>query len=96
MTRSAPEVSRHVSVWIEAKREAVYAFAADQRTLAEWAAGLADPKLAPEVAEFAPPDEFGFLDHVVRLPSGEQVFNAMRINPAVTENLLRLTRLTER
>lgn len=82
MTRSAPQVSRHVSVWIEAKRQAVYAFAADQRTLAEWAVGLADPKLALEVVEFAPTNEFGVLDHVVRLPSGEQVFNAMRIIPA--------------
>ena len=125
MTRSAPQVSRHVSVWIEASRKTVYAFAADQRTLAEWATGLADPELGLEVVEFAPPNEFGVLDHVVRLPSGEQVFNALRIIPAddgirceavftlrqradqtdeqfdedaaaVTQDLLRLKRLTER
>jgi hypothetical protein len=32
--------------------------------------------------EFAPPNEFGVLDHVVRLPSGEAVLNPMRVIPA--------------
>jgi hypothetical protein len=31
--------------------------------------------------EFAPPNEFGVLDHVVRLPSGEAVYNPLRVIP---------------
>src|SRR5690348_17682341 len=29
--------------------------------------------------EFAPPNEFGVLDHVVRVPSGEAVYNPLRV-----------------
>jgi hypothetical protein len=37
--------------------------------------------------EFSPPNRFGVLDHVVRMPSGERVYNPMRIVPAgVDEN----------
>jgi hypothetical protein len=31
--------------------------------------------------EFAPPNQFGVLDHVVRLPSGEAVYNPLRVIP---------------
>ncbi len=31
--------------------------------------------------EFAPPNTFGVLDHVVRLPSGEAVYNPLRVIP---------------
>jgi len=31
--------------------------------------------------EFSPPNEFGVLDHVVRLPSGEVVYNPLRVIP---------------
>ena len=33
--------SRHVSIWIEAAPEVVYAFASDPQTWPQWAAGLA-------------------------------------------------------
>jgi hypothetical protein len=87
--------SRHVSVWIEADPDVVYEFAADVRTWPKWAAGLADGGLRQtadgwvadspmgQVAvELAPPNTFGVLDHVVRLPSGEAVYNPMRVVPA--------------
>jgi hypothetical protein len=74
--------SRHVSVWIDAAPEAVYAFASDPDGLPRWAAGLADPALADADVEFVPDNEFGVLDHVVRLPTGEQVYNPMRVIPA--------------
>ena len=86
--------SRHVSIWIEAAPEAVYAFASDPQTWPTWAAGLAqgalrqtadgwvaDSPMGEVTVEFAPPNEFGVLDHVVRLPSGEAVYNPLRVIP---------------
>jgi len=86
--------SRHVSIWIEAAPEVVYAFASDPQTWSRWAAGLAegglrrtadgwvaDSPMGEVTVEFAPPNEFGVLDHVVRLPSGEAVYNPMRVIP---------------
>jgi hypothetical protein len=87
--------SRHVSVWIETDPEAVYEFAADPQTWSKWAAGLAEGGLRQTAdgwvaespmgqvtVEFAPPNTFGVLDHVVRLPSGEAVYNPLRVIPA--------------
>lgn len=72
-----------------------YEFAADPQTWPQWAAGLAAGELrqSPEgwvadspmgtvTVEFAPPNRFGVLDHVVRMPSGEQVYNPFRVVPA--------------
>ena len=86
--------SRHVSIWIEAAPEAVYAFTSDPQTWPTWAAGLAqcalrqtadgwvaDSPMGEVTVEFAPPNEFGVLDHVVRLPSGEAVYNPLRVIP---------------
>jgi hypothetical protein len=74
--------SRHISAWIDADPKDVYAFAADRTELPRWAAGLADPTLSDAEVEFAPPNEFGVVDHVVRLPSGQAVYNPMRVIPA--------------
>jgi hypothetical protein len=84
--------SRHISVWIDAAADAVYAFAADPRQLSRWAAGLAegslrqsadgwvaDSPMGQVTVQFSPPNTFGVLDHVVRLPSGEEVYNPMRV-----------------
>ena len=86
--------SRHVSVWIDAAPEVVYAFAADPQTWPRWAAGspragcgrprdgwVADSPMGEVTVEFAPPNEFGVLDHVVRMPSGEAVYNPLRVIP---------------
>lgn len=86
--------SRHVSIWINGTPEAVYEFAADPRTWPRWAAGLAEggirqtaqgwlaaSPMGEVTVEFAPPNEFGVLDHVVRLPTREAVYNPMRVQP---------------
>jgi hypothetical protein len=86
--------SRHISVWIEVAPEAVYNFAVDPKTWPKWAAGLAagalrqtadgwvaDSPMGQVTVEFSPPNEFGVLDHVVRLPSGEAVYNPLRVVP---------------
>ena len=74
--------SLHVSVWIRADPEAVYEFAADPQTWSKWADGwVADSPMGTVTVEFAPPNEFGVLDHVVRLPSGEAVYNPLRVIP---------------
>jgi len=93
--------SRHVSVWIDAAPDAVYAFAADPHQLSRWAAGLAggalrqsadgwvaDSPMGKVTVQFSPPNAFGVLDHVVRLPSGEEVYNPMRViaaGPSATQ-----------
>lgn len=74
--------SRHIGVWIDAAPDAVYAVASDRNRLAMWASGLADPALGNADVEFAPVNEFGVLDHVVTLPSGESFYNPMRVVPA--------------
>lgn len=94
------ETSRHISVWIQAAPEAVYDFASDPHEMSKWASGLAEGRLrrtadgwAAEspmgeiTVEFAPANEFGVIDHVVRLPSGEAVYNPLRVIPGgVGEN----------
>lgn len=87
--------SKHVSVWIAAAPDVVYAYASDPRQLATWAAGLAqgglrltsqgwvaDSPMGEVTVEFTPTNTLGVLDHVVRLPSGEAVYNPMRVLPA--------------
>jgi hypothetical protein len=82
---TAPDPSRHIGVWIDASPDAVYALASDSAQLPRWAAGLADPALSDAVVDFAPQNDFGVLDHVVRLPSGEAVYNPMRVIPGGLE-----------
>jgi hypothetical protein len=84
MSDDTTDESRHLSVWIDAPPERVYAFASDPRHLPRWAAGLADPALADARAEWVSANELGVLDHVVHLSSGEQVYNPMRVIPTGT------------
>jgi hypothetical protein len=89
------EISRHVSTWIHVAPEVVYDFVSDPQTWPRWAAGLAagelrrgaqgwevDSPMGTVIVEFSPPNAFGVLDHLVRLPSGEAVYNPFRIVPA--------------
>ncbi len=84
--------SRHVSRVIAASPSTVYAFVADPGNLPTWAAGLAqsavvrdgdsllvDSPMGRVTVTFAPSNDFGVVDHDVRLPSGEVVNNPVRI-----------------
>jgi Polyketide cyclase / dehydrase and lipid transport len=86
--------SRHVSISIDVPPEVVYEFAADPQTWPQWAAGLAesglrqtaqgwvaDSPMGEVKVEFAPVNTFGILDHIVHLPSGDAVYNPMRVLP---------------
>ena len=84
--------SEHVSVRIDRPLAEVYGFAADPLNLPKWAAGLAGSRVEHDGEQwytespmgrvsftFAPPNDFGVLDHLVTLPSGETVYNPLRI-----------------
>ncbi len=84
-----------MSVWIRVSPDVVYAHAADPRQMTNWAAGLAesglrqtshgwvaDSPMGEVTVEFTPTNTLGVLDHVVHLPSGEAVYNPMRVLPA--------------
>ena len=85
--------SRHISVSIDRPAEEVYKFASDPETWPRWAAGLsgsiqnvngewiARSPMATVKVEFTPQNGFGILDHNVVLPSGESVYNPMRVFP---------------
>lgn len=89
-----PGESRHISVWINRPADEVYRYAADPQHIPDWAAGLAmgelsrdgdswmvDSPMGRVGIEFTPANELGVLDHVVTLPSGEAVFNPLRVVP---------------
>ncbi|MBO0813074.1 MAG: SRPBCC family protein [Microlunatus sp.] len=86
--------SRHVSVFVNRPAADVYRYAADPANLPDWAAGLAtgiaseqgrwfavSPMGRIEII-FAPPNEFGVLDHEVVTPDGARTYNPMRVVPA--------------
>jgi hypothetical protein len=75
--------------------DVAYAIAADPEQLPRWASGLAagglrqtadgwvaDSPMGQVIVEFAPANDYGVLDHVVRLPSGQAVYNPLRVIPA--------------
>ena len=84
--------STHVSQVIAAPAGRVYDFAANPDNLPRWAAGLAQAEVRRDGEDlvaaspmgdvrvrFAPPNDFGVLDHDVTLPSGEVVNNPLRV-----------------
>lgn len=86
--------SRHLSVWISCPAREVYAFAAQAENLPRWASGLAGAvvewngsawsttsPMGEVTFTFAPPNDFGVLDHDVHLPSGDVVTNPLRVMP---------------
>lgn len=82
---------KHISVSINRAPQDVYAFASDPQNLPQWAAGLSsgiqklgndwitDSPMGRVGLKFAERNEYGVLDHIVTMPSGETVYNPMRI-----------------
>jgi hypothetical protein len=83
--------SRHISTPIERSVGEVYDFASDPANLPTWAPGLvhsvelvdgqwiAESPMGRVAVVFAPRNEYGVVDHDVTLPSGETVYNPMRV-----------------
>jgi hypothetical protein len=104
--------SRQISVWIDRSAADVYRYASDPANIPEWAPGLGT-SVEKNGAEwfvgtgdgrariaFAERNAFGVLDHEVTLPSGEVIYNPMRVVPAgdgseVTFSLRRLPDMTD-
>jgi hypothetical protein len=86
-----PAESRHISERIGRPAEEVYEYAVDPANLPEWAPGLGsavenvDGRWFVETPmgrvgfAFVERNAFGVLDHEVTLPSGEVVYNPMRV-----------------
>lgn len=83
--------SRHLSEWIDRPAGAVYDYASDPANLPRWAPGLGsavervdgrwyvESPMGRVGFAFVPRNEYGVLDHDVTLPSGEVVYNPMRV-----------------
>jgi hypothetical protein len=83
--------SKHLSVWIDRPAAEVYAYASDPANLPKWAPGLGssvehvdgrwvvDTPTGRAAFAFVPRNEYGLLDHNVTLPSGEIIYNPMRV-----------------
>ncbi|MCP3771173.1 MULTISPECIES: polyketide cyclase [unclassified Streptomyces] len=90
--KSTSEESRHIGIRIDRAVADVYAYASQPANLPAWAHGLGDSveridgrwvaessPMGRVVVAFAPPNEWGVLDHDVTLPSGETVHNPVRV-----------------
>ncbi len=85
--------SRHIGEQIDRPAAEVYAYASEPANLPHWAPGLGDrvEKLDGQWFvqspmglvgfAFVPLNDYGVLDHEVRLPTGETVYNPMRVIP---------------
>jgi hypothetical protein len=85
--------SKHLSERIDRRADEVYEYASNPANLPQWAPGLGSAVENVDGAwfvetttgqvslAFAPPNEYGVLDHEVTLPSGETVYNPMRVIP---------------
>jgi hypothetical protein len=85
--------SKHIGERIDRPADEVYEYASDPANLPRWAPGLGssvekvDGRWFVETSmrrvgfAFVPRNEYGVLDHDVTLPSGEVVYNPMRVIP---------------
>ena len=83
--------AKHISVSIKRPADEVYKFASNPANLPLWAAGLgglikkeddfwtSDSPLGEIRIRFADNNSFGILDHYVTLPSGDIIYNPMRV-----------------
>lgn len=82
-----------VHLTIERPLKEVYAFASNPENMPLWAAGLAsglEPlndswiatgPMGKVVVHFVEQNNFGVIDHVVTMPDGLKVYNALRVTP---------------
>ena len=85
--------SKHLSERIDRPADEVYEYASNPANVPEWAPGLGssvenvDGKWFVETATgraglaFVPRNDYGVLDHEVTMPSGETIYNPMRVIP---------------
>lgn len=99
--------SQHISEWINRPSGEVYDYAADPANLPHWAPGLGssveqvdgewfvETTMGRVGLAFVPRNDYGVLDHYVTLPSGQTVYNPMRVIPdgTTSEVLFTLRRL---
>ncbi|SDS91445.1 SRPBCC family protein [Actinoplanes derwentensis] len=90
---TATSSHRHLAAQIDRPAKDVYDYVSDPANLPEWAPGLGstielvggewmmDSTLGRITVTFAPRNEFGILDHHVRLESGETFYNPVRVIP---------------
>jgi len=83
--------SKHLSERIDRSADEVYDYASDPANLPEWAPGLGssveqvdgrwfvDTPMGRVGFAFAPRNTYGVLDHDVTLPSGEIIYNPLRV-----------------
>ena len=88
-----PYPVRYVSIFIDRPPTEVYAFVVNPENLPRWAKGLgssieqldgewvADSPMGKVKVRFVESNPFGVLDHHVVLPSGEAVYNPLRVVP---------------
>ncbi len=88
-----PSESKQISESIDRRAAEVYEYASDPTNLPQWAPGLGssveniDGRWFVETPAgrvgfaFAERNEYGVLDHEVTLPSGEVIYNPMRVIP---------------
>jgi hypothetical protein len=86
-----PSESRHISVRVDRPVDEVYDYASDPANVPAWAPGLAtsvqevDGRWVAEsgmgriIIDFTGRNDYGVLDHQVALPSGDSVYNPMRV-----------------
>ena len=85
--------SQHISVSINRPADQVYEFVSNPENLPKWATGLsgsiknvngdwiAESPMGRVKVKFTDKNKSGILDHDVTLPSGEKVYNPMRVFP---------------
>jgi hypothetical protein len=88
-----PSKSRQISEWIDRRPADVYEYASDPANLPHWAPGLgnsvanvdgqwfAETQSGRVGFAFVERNKYGVLDHEVTLPSGEVIYNPMRVVP---------------
>jgi hypothetical protein len=91
--RDMPSDSLHISEHIDRPADEVYEYAVDPTNVPEWAPGLGtavehvegqwfvESPMGRVGLTFAERNGFGVLDHEVTLPSGDVVYNPMRVMP---------------